>query len=400
MKQKRIQIKLIHPILILLLIVSLIFVSSKSRTLATSSEIAMPKALEESSEFEQNSNSIDIVGVLSDNANTTKRKEVSIENRPIEYVTVYKENRLLPKDEKIVLQQGKAGLEEVHAIRTFENNELVQEDFIRNNLIENYTEEIIEIGTSELLAKYNAHIGDLLYLKDMVELKELSDNNSKSLCIINKYEDVKLLDLTNNWCKVDFKSNIGYIKSELLTSAFLNPEFTYENRKMKALEKLSFDMKLNEPSGLILSDFQKLVANEPKDIHKIFETNIETFYNIEQKYNINGVFLLAIGIHESAWGTSTIASGKNNLFGYGAYDRDPLNMALTFEDYSTGINHVAKNLAKNYLNIKDAQIYDGELAVGAYYNHPTLSGVNVRYASDIEWCNKIYKIMEYLYGKL
>ncbi len=44
---------------------------------------------------------------------------------------------------------------------------------------------------------------------------------------------------------------------------------------------------------------------------------------LKKKYNINGIFLASIAIHESGWGTSQIANDKNNLFGYGSYDATP-----------------------------------------------------------------------------
>ena len=85
---------------------------------------------------------------------------------------------------------------------------------------------------------------------------------------------------------------------------------------------------------------------------------------------------------------------------FGAYDRDPYSFSVSFDSYGSGIDFVARSLAKHYLNVKDTHIYDGELATGMYYNEPTLAGVNVRYATDPEWCEKVYRIMEYLYGKL
>ena len=45
---------------------------------------------------------------------------------------------------------------------------------------------------------------------------------------------------------------------------------------------------------------------------------------MEKKYNINGIFLASMAIHESGWGTSQIAQDKKNLFGYGSYDRNTL----------------------------------------------------------------------------
>ena len=57
-------------------------------------------------------------------------------------------------------------------------------------------------------------------------------------------------------------------------------------------------------------------------------------------------------------------------------------------------------LVKYYINEPGTPIYDGEVAKGSYYNGPTVSGVNIRYASDENWCNKVYSKMEELYNKL
>ena len=159
-------------------------------------------------------------------------------------------------------------------------------------------------------------------------------------------------------------------------------------------------MELNKPSGLIKDDFIKILSNNSQDVNKIFENNAELFYEIEQKYNVNGVLLAAMGIHESGWGTSKIANDKKNLFGYGAYDSSPYASAFTFESYEEGIELLAKVLSKYYLNEAGTPIYDEEKAVASFYNGPTLSGINVRYASDPEWAQKVFNKMKRLYEKL
>ena len=158
-------------------------------------------------------------------------------------------------------------------------------------------------------------------------------------------------------------------------------------------------MQLNKPSGLTLEQFKQILTDS-KDTNKIFQNNAQYFYYIEKQYNINGVFVAAIGIHESAWGTSQISRNKNNLFGYGAYDSNPYNGAYNFSDYSECIDLIARVLVKYYLNPKGTSIYGGEIAAGTYYNGPTLSGVNTRYATDKNWANGVYNHMKYLYNKL
>ena len=61
---------------------------------------------------------------------------------------------------------------------------------------------------------------------------------------------------------------------------------------------------------------------------------------------------------------------------------------------------VAKVMVKYYLNQEGTEIFDDEVATGIYYNGPTVSGVNVRYATDPNWANRVYEIMVTLYEKL
>lgn len=168
--------------------------------------------------------------------------------------------------------------------------------------------------------------------------------------------------------------------------------------KNSNITELSFDMALNKPSGFTLEEFKK-VLTDSKDKNKIFGDNAEYFYYIEQEYGINGIFVAAIGIHESNWGKSKIAKNKYNLFGYGAYDSNPYNGAYSFSSYSEAIDLIARVLVKYYINPAGTEIYDGQKASGKYYSGNTLSAVNKKYATDKNWASGVYKYIEYLYGK-
>ena len=122
------------------------------------------------------------------------------------------------------------------------------------------------------------------------------------------------------------------------------------------------------------TDYIKLLLiNDSNDKNNVFKENAEYFYYIEGQYNINGLFVAAVGIHESAWGTSNIANNKKNLFGYGAYDDDPGGSSYTFQTYAEGIDLVSRVFMKYYLNPKGTPIYGGETAVGTYYEGATLN---------------------------
>lgn len=162
---------------------------------------------------------------------------------------------------------------------------------------------------------------------------------------------------------------------------------------------INFDIALNKPSGFSLEQFQKALTDN-QDKNKIFENNSKVFYLLEQQYNINGLFVASVGIHESGWGMSKLAQNKHNLFGYGAYDSNPYNGAYSFNDYSECIDLIARVFVKYYLNPVGTKIYDGSTASGKYYSGSTLSAVNKKYASDTNWAKSVYKHMQYLYGKI
>ena len=105
--------------------------------------------------------------------------------------------------------------------------------------------------------------------------------------------------------------------------------------------------------------------------------------------------------HAIVWQCRRTADRIEQLKAEG-YDKDntPYESSFEFTDYSEGIETVAKSLVKYYLNPSGTKIYDGETAAGWYYNGPTLSGVNTRYATDQDWHKKVYSYMELLYNRL
>ena len=210
--------------------------------------------------------------------------------------------------------------------------------------------------------------------------------------------------------KITYDKNGNKIKeqqmSAIVTKSSINKIIDIGTKRIEkksdiqqsTVTNLDFNMALNKPSGFTLEQFKKILTDN-RDKNDIFKENAEYFYYIEEQYNINGIFVASVGIHESAWGTSKIAKNKYNLFGYGAYDSNPYNGAYTFESYSESIDLVARVFVKYYLNPKGTSIYDNQKASGKYYSGNTLSAVNKKYATDKKWSSSVYKYMQYLYGK-
>lgn len=392
------QAKVIHISMVFILLVFVILFSIiaffKNYILAVNTN----SDIEEIRVFEENQNAINILKIMIEN--NDENKKLVNEQRQIEFETLYEENPNLPKDEEQIKQEGINGKVKVVALQEYRNEEMINEEILESEVLDGAIPKIIYKGTSEFLSKYSVHIGDTMYLMEIADLKESDNKESNTILSINRYLKVNVEEVKNDWIKVKYLDKEGFIEADKLTSEAVTPMITEKNRIANLRESLKFDMELNKVSGLTLIDYKTIFTGISSDKNNIFSTNAETFYNIEQKYKINGIFVAAIGIHESAWGTSTIAKDKNNLFGFAAYDRDPYNSAASFDNYETCIDTVAKVLAKNYLNISGTKINEEIIATAAYYNGPTLSGVNTRYASDGEWANKVYKYMEFLYNRL
>ena len=112
------------------------------------------------------------------------------------------------------------------------------------------------------------------------------------------------------------------------------------------------------------------------------------FKEAEERYQVNALYLIAHSALESAWGRSQIAKDKNNFFGIAAYDTTPYDSAKSFDDVDKGILGAAKWIRENYID--NGRTYLGNKS----------SGMNVLYASDPYWGEKIASIMMTINSKL
>ena len=114
------------------------------------------------------------------------------------------------------------------------------------------------------------------------------------------------------------QTELNRVINELETERILAMDRGNINRESSVSQKR---LEAEELRDEIAAGFNKLYeasiistifAYNESDKNNIFANNAESFYNAEQEYQINGIFLAAIGIHESAWGTSQIAKNKNS----------------------------------------------------------------------------------------
>ena len=331
-----------------------------------------------------------------------ERKETDIE-----FTTQYRNNNSLAKGKIQVIQEGQDGKQNAIIKSTYVNGVLISEKQISSEITKVAVDKIVEVGTAAYSNNYVPIVGDTLEVTSRTLAIKLSrDEASETIITLNKGDKVILKESQDEWYYISLGNGTnGFAPANCLT--YFDPlqgsngdGNNLQYTKEQLTQDLGFSMLLNKRSGLSLEQFKKVLSGNEDDEYKLFEENAEYFYYVEQQYNINGLFVAAVGIHESAWGTSEIARDKRNIFGYMAYDSDPYNSASNFSSCAEGIDLVARVFVKYYLNPEGTPIYNGEKAVASYYNGATLTGVNQRYATDKNWANAVYKWMVYLYNRL
>lgn len=104
---------------------------------------------------------------------------------------------------------------------------------------------------------------------------------------------------------------------------------------------------------------------------------------MQEKYNVNALFILAAAMHESKFGMSAKAQEKKNLFGMEVYD----NGTNEGKVYGTAEESI-EDFAGQYMDSDYADTWHGEHYNGSAPGNKT-TGINVNYASDPAWGSKV-----------
>lgn len=344
--------------------------------------------------------------VAKQNENDIVTEKIERTETDVEFNTKYRENNSLPKGKMQTIQEGQDGKQNAIVKNVYKNGNIISSKLISNEITKAAIDKIVEVGTGSYANNYIPIVGDQLKVtSDTLALRLEPNKDSEKIITINKDEKVSFKKSQDTWYYVQYGSYLGWAESDCLTYEDPKKQTDGEDGnaelpKEQLLKNVNFSMLLNEKSGLSLAQFKKIFSDDKNDKNNVFKDNAEYFYYAEQQYDVNGIFVAAVGIHESGWGTSSISLAKKNLFGYQAYDRNPYENASSFGTYAEGIDLVSRVFAKYYINPSGKPIYGGEKAVATYYKGSTLTAVNTSYATDKNWANAVYKWMVYLYNKL
>ena len=302
------------------------------------------------------SKAIDINSIIQKNEQEIITESISKQETDIEFNTQYRQNDSLAKGKIQTLQEGIDGKQNSVIKSVYKNGELISEQQISSEITQGSVDKIVEIGTASYSNNYVPIAGDTLQVTPTTMAVHVKpDENSEKLITLNKNDQVILKGKQDNWYYIKYNEYLGWAPSDCLQYVDPNAgsdgdENNAQFTKEQLSQNLGFSMLVNTRSNLSLEQFKKILSQDSNDKNNVFTQNADYFYYAEKQYNINGVFLAAIAIHESGWGTSSISLNKKNLFGYQAYDRDPSGNASGFETYAQGIDLVARVLVKYYLH--------------------------------------------------
>ena len=215
-----------------------------------------------------------------------------------------------------------------------------------------------------------------------------------------KIEDLQALDASKNF--IPYYESDGYRfyhyvaqNASIPVSAHLSDMEV--GKKYYSADGLHFEG-FNLENPFLFKDLTEATNYSAEDLDKVFsllninnsllENKGATFKEAEEHYHINALYLLAHSALESDWGRSKIAKDKNNFFGITAYDTTPYLSAKTFDDVDKGILGATKWIKENYID--RGRTFLGNKA----------SGMNVEYASDPYWGEKIASVMMKINEKL
>lgn len=390
------------------LVIAIIFGVKKTKNVSYASQEKRmsPVEIEVPITKQDTSKQPNIENIIMQNEKSIITEKIERQETDVEFSTQYRQNESLAKGKIQTIQEGSDGKQDAIVKMIYQDGELISTEQISSEIKKVAIDKIVEIGTSAYSSNYVPIVGDTLKATSNTLAIHVDPNqNSDKLITINKGEQVTLKAKQDDWYYVSYGNYIGWVPTDCLT--YVNPngnsdgdENNHQYTKEQLTQDLGFSMLLNKKSGLTIEQFKKIFENNSSDKNNVFKENAEYFYYAEQQYNVNGIFVAAVAIHESGWGTSNISLNKKNLFGYAAYDRDPGGSAARFETYAEGIDLVSRVFVKYYLNPKGTAIYNGEKAVGTYFKGATLTAVNKSYATDTNWSKGVYKWMMYLYNKL
>ncbi len=136
-------------------------------------------------------------------------------------------------------------------------------------------------------------------------------------------------------------------------------------------------------TNLTSDDFNSYIDSKIGDAESKMRGAGQAFINQGNQHTVNPAILFSIACNESAYGKSNIARTKNNLFGLKVMDTS------TGSGYSyNSIEECIKDMSKIHISAGYCDVVGDSRYAGTFAGNKD-SGINVKYASDPFWGEKV-----------
>lgn len=182
----------------------------------------------------------------------------------------------------------------------------------------------------------------------------------------------------NQKLMIDDYKNESYEQSVNKDNAYYNYYMYLPHRSRTNYTIDDLETYLRNVQGFKGSIYGKtLVSN-----YSVLYGTSEYYMKAEELYGANAISVFGLSMNESARGRSNIAIKKNNVFGHSAYDGMAYDSATGYLDVRSSIySHAYSYINYGYSEVADSRYYGGHFG-------NKLTGMNVKYASDIYWGEK------------
>ena len=143
-----------------------------------------------------NAEEVNLEEIIAENTNNGQREEYEAKEEVLEYITKYRTNNDLPKGIVQVVQEGREGTQEITVKKTYQGEELVNEEQVSQKVTKASINKIVEIGGGAGTSNYTVKVGDTLYVtSDRLSVMTEPDEKSQKVATLSKNDELKLKEI-------------------------------------------------------------------------------------------------------------------------------------------------------------------------------------------------------------
>lgn len=198
---------------------------------------------------------------------------------------------------------------------------------------------------------------------------------------------------SNDWYQINYAHKTGFVPIDSLKQVKTGDPITKRDTYQFIDLRTSSAVTAQQIDDYIEENYKKFGQES------VLAGKGQAFIDAGETYGVNALYLAAHAIHESAFGTSDISIGKNNLFGFGSYDATPFIASYRFSSIEENINYIAQQIKATYLSPGNWRYKGSYLGFSTKdMNNKRIDanseGMNFYYASDPNWGKGITRHMQ------